>query len=222
MERNEIKSNLIKWIQTTKNTHALMHKSYQSKNNYENLEILGDAYLNFYTVDVLFNKFDTPSEITKHKKVIVSNENLSRVFKEFEIIKYIKLGDSLKPNEISDKIEGDFIESIIGGIYLDSKQDESYKELLNSFIEKCIILDYYQHKIHDYKSYVYEKAQKYNIKINTEYNTEGPDHAVKHICELTVIFQDGKIFKVVQDSNTKKQATQECCKKITEMGILPK
>lgn len=220
MKKEEIREKLFNWLKVTTNNHALMHKSYQSDKNYENLEILGDSYLNFYTVSKLYSKFSSPSEITKHKKGIVSNENLSRVFKEFNLMKYVKLGDSLKPNDISDKIEGDFIESIIGALYLDSRENKEYESLLNAFLDVFIISDFYCHVIHDYKSIVYEKIQRHNIEIITNYTTFGPDHALKHRCELIIKFPKRE-FCVIKTANTKKQAVQECCKEVVSKKILP-
>lgn len=220
MEKNIIKKNIIKWINETKFKEALVHKSLNSEKNYEKLEIIGDAYMNFYTVYFLSSKFSTPSEITNDKKAIVSNENLSKVFEQIELIKYIKLGDSLSFKEVSDKIKGDFIESIIGGIYLDSINNKDYKKILDLFIEKYIIEGFYQSKLYDYKSKVYEIAQKNNIKICCDFKKEGLDHSLSHICNLKLIFESGKTYLLTKKSNTKKQAVQECCKEILNKEIL--
>jgi ribonuclease-3 len=72
---------------------ALTHKSLSSHNN-ERLEFLGDAILNLYVSERLFNTYGSLKEgkLTRFKASIVSRENLHRVAINLELSNHIKLG----------------------------------------------------------------------------------------------------------------------------------
>ena len=57
---------------------AFTHKSTSSSNNYERLEILGDAVLQLYITEILFIKYPKYSEgdITVMRQNLVNSENL--------------------------------------------------------------------------------------------------------------------------------------------------
>ena len=59
---------------------ALTHKSFSAENN-ERLEFLGDALLNLYVTEYLYNRFDSLDEgkLTQFKATIVSRENLNKI-----------------------------------------------------------------------------------------------------------------------------------------------
>ena len=57
---------------------ALTHKSYSATNN-ERLEFLGDAILNLYVSERLFNSYESSKEgkLTRYRASIVSRDNLN-------------------------------------------------------------------------------------------------------------------------------------------------
>ncbi len=59
---------------------ALTHKSFSSEHN-ERLEFLGDALLNLYVTEYLYDRFDSLDEgkLTQFKATIVSRENLTKI-----------------------------------------------------------------------------------------------------------------------------------------------
>ena len=65
---------------------ALTHKSKSSKNNYERMEILGDAVLQLVITDMLFKKYKDSNEgrITVMRQNLVNKNNLRNYIQKFE------------------------------------------------------------------------------------------------------------------------------------------
>ena len=103
---------------------ALTHKSL-AKNNNERLEFLGDAILNLYVSERLFNTYDDLKEgkLTQFKASIVSRENLHTVASKISLAKYIKIGKGERLE--GNSIVGNVLEAVIGAIFLDSSYSET-------------------------------------------------------------------------------------------------
>lgn len=157
---------------------ALTHSSY-SKNNYEKLEFLGDSILDFLVADIIFaNKKFHEQELTRVRASLVSEENLSKVFDKLNIENIVKVGKSCKV--ITRAMKGDFIESILASIYLESGLNECKQFILNNFSLQLV-------DSKDFKSKLQEYAQKYKLEFKYEVNkTEGPAHALKFYIDLYI------------------------------------
>ena len=137
---------------------ALTHKSLSSHNN-ERLEFLGDAILNLYVSERLFNTYGNLKEgkLTRFKASIVSRENLHRVAINLELSNHIKLGkgESLQGNSIL----GNVLEALIGAIFLDSDYSETKNVLDNIFKDDFLKL-VEEEELKDPKSTLQELIQK--------------------------------------------------------------
>lgn len=137
---------------------ALTHKSLSSHNN-ERLEFLGDAILNLYVSERLFNTYGSLKEgkLTRFKASIVSRENLHRVAINLELSNHIKLGkgESLQGNSIL----GNVLEALIGAIFLDSDYSETKNVLDNIFKDDFLKL-IEEEELKDPKSTLQELIQK--------------------------------------------------------------
>ena len=137
---------------------ALTHKSLSSHNN-ERLEFLGDAILNLYVSERLFNTYGSLKEgkLTRFKASIVSRENLHRVAINLELSNHIKLGkgESLQGNSIL----GNVLEALIGAIFLDSDYSETKNVLDNIFKDDFLKL-VEEEELKDPKSTLQELIQK--------------------------------------------------------------
>ena len=137
---------------------ALTHKSLSSHNN-ERLEFLGDAILNLYVSERLFNTYGSLKEgkLTRFKASIVSRENLHRVAINLELSNHIKLGkgESLQGNSIL----GNVLEALIGAIFLDSNYSEAKNVLDNIFKDDFLKL-VEEEELKDPKSTLQELIQK--------------------------------------------------------------
>ena len=101
---------------------SLIHKSFDSKNNNEKLEFLGDRILGFVIAKKLLELYPTDKEGTLDKKLasLVNKKMCLLVCESFELEKYIKTSSSNKKNyKIENKIISDACEAIIGAIFLD-------------------------------------------------------------------------------------------------------
>ena len=137
---------------------ALTHKSLSSHNN-ERLEFLGDAILNLYVSERLFNTYGNLREgkLTRFKASIVSRENLHRVAINLELSNHIKLGkgESLQGNSIL----GNVLEALIGAIFLDSDYSET-KNVLDNIFEDDFLKLVEEEELKDPKSTLQELIQK--------------------------------------------------------------
>lgn len=137
---------------------ALTHKSL-AKNNNERLEFLGDAILNLYVSERLFNTYDDLKEgkLTQFKASIVSRENLHTVASKISLAKYIKIGKGERLE--GNSIVGNVLEAVIGAIFLDSSYSETKTVLDKLFIDDFIRLDE-DKELKDSKSILQELIQK--------------------------------------------------------------
>ena len=103
-------------------TRSLIHKSFDSNNNNEKLEFLGDRILGFVIAKKLLELYPKDKEGILDKKLasLVNKKMCFTVCETFELEKYIKTNSSNKKNsKIENKIISDACEAIIGAIFLD-------------------------------------------------------------------------------------------------------
>ena len=101
---------------------SLIHKSYNSMDNNEKLEFLGDRVLGLVLAKTLLKIYPEEKEGVIDKKFanLVNKKTCLLVAKKIELKKYIITGNSYKGLSRSDgKIIGDGLEALLGAIYLD-------------------------------------------------------------------------------------------------------
>ena len=137
---------------------ALTHKSYSGTNN-ERLEFLGDAILNLYVSERLFNSYDSSNEgkLTRYKASIVSRDNLNLVAQNLNIGGSIKLGKGEKLD--GNSILGNTLEAVIGAIFIDSDYEVTKQILGNLFQDNFLELEE-EGELKDPKSLLQEFIQK--------------------------------------------------------------
>jgi ribonuclease-3 len=137
---------------------ALTHKSLSTINN-ERLEFLGDAVLNLYVSERLFDTYKNLKEgkLTRFKASIVSRENLQSVATEIGLSNHIKLGkgETLEENSIL----GNVLEAIIGAIFLDSSYARTI-EVLDKLFQDNFLELVEEKELKDSKSTLQELLQK--------------------------------------------------------------
>ena len=190
---------------------SVTHKSYNSVNNYEKLEFLGDRILGFVISKKLIELYPNEKEGFLDKKLasLVNKNRCLEVAKIIELEKYILVGNNNKKNKIESKIVADSIEALIGAIYYDRGLEGSEKFILNMW-EKFI--DSSELTIVDSKT----KLQEYSLKkfkllpIYKLVSSSGPKHKPKFT--ISVRLKDTKFFESSGDS--KKKAEQNAAKKL--------
>ncbi len=113
---------------------AFIHSSYINENDNtaesnERIEFLGDSILGHIVAEFLYVNFPDydQGEMTQIKHHFVNTDYLSKIGKEIEIDKYMKLGEGTQKSGLSDSMYEDAIESLVGCIYLDAGLEETAK-----------------------------------------------------------------------------------------------
>ena len=157
---------------------AITHKSYNSKNNYEKLEFLGDRVLGLTISKKLIQLFPNENVGTLDKKLasLVNKNRCLEVGKILKLDKFILIGNANKKiKKIENKIISDCCESIIGSIYLDKGISFTEKFILNIWKDFLLFSD---SKIVDAKTKLQEfSLKKYKIlPVYKVISNTGPRH----------------------------------------------
>ena len=161
---------------------ALHHKSYNKEHNNERLEFLGDAILSSIVSETLYfrNKNDDEGELSKKRESIVSRKNLNEKAKSVFKQEWLKH----KAKNITDNMYGDFLEALIGGIYLEKGYKKTKEFVLKNIIDKKTKST---PKQEDYKGRLIYLLNKENKKVNfVKTDHRGPDHDRLHKVELMI------------------------------------
>ena len=180
---------------------ALTHSSISSNNNYEKLEFLGDSIIYYYTTIWLIRKFPNKNEaeLSIKRSQIINKKKLSKISKSLNLYKHLNIDKNIK---ISDRINCDIFESIIGGIYIDS-DIEVVSNILNNIFNKEIIN---LKKYYDFKGLIislYNKNKISNYQMTSVFNK----NLNFFICQLR--FNN---FIFYGFGRNKKSAEQQCSK----------
>ena len=195
---------------------SLTHKSYNSQNNYEKMEFLGDRILGFVISKKLIELYPKEKEGTLDKKLasLVNKNKCLEIAKNIELEKFILVGNKNSKVKIENKIVSDSIEALIGAIYYDKGFEVTEKFILSNW---KIFMDISNETFIDSKT----KLQEYSLKkfkilpIYKLISIKGPKHKPKFI--ISVKIKDTKIFEGSGES--KKKAEQNAAKKLLESII---
>ena len=156
---------------------AITHKSFDSINNYEKLEFLGDRLLGLIISKKLLSMYPDVKEGLLDKKLasLVNKEKCYEVGTKLKLDEFILIGNNKKSSKVEIKIVSDAIESLIGAIYYEKGFDFVEKFVLNLWKD---LLDSSKITVIDAKT----KLQEYSLKkfkilpIYKLVNTSGPKH----------------------------------------------
>ena len=203
---------------------ALTHRSMGSQNN-ERLEFLGDAVLGMVISSELYKRFPNEKEgvLTRLRSSLVKGETLSEIAAELNLGEYIKLGSGeLKSGGYRRASTlADVVESIIGAIYLDSKEKFGIKKIeeiiLNVFnfrLDKCEP----DGVLKDPKTRLQEHLQSKNLALPsyTVVSISGKEHlqTFKVSCSI-----NGVSNHVVATGASRRKAEQAAAKKALDTLI---
>tara|TARA_B100001245_G_C22865289_1_gene416117 strand:+ start:206 stop:868 length:663 start_codon:yes stop_codon:yes gene_type:complete len=173
-------------------SQSLIHKSFDSENNNEKLEFLGDRVLGFVIAKKLLELYPKDNEGTLDKKLasLVNKKMCLEVCKTFELQKYIKTNMSNRNNyKIEGKIISDACEAIIGAIFIDQgvKVVEKFiLDLWSNYIDNTLqnIVDS-KTRLQEYSLKKFKKLPSYKLIENS-----GPRH--KPIFKVQVKIKNSK------------------------------
>ena len=186
---------------------SLTHKSYNSIDNNEKLEFLGDRVLGLVIAKKLLEIYPNEKEGVLDKKFasLVNKKTCLEVAKKLELHKYIlTLNIKKKKNDIEDKIIADSCESLIGSIYLDKGFQIVEKVIMNLWadnIRRSVVTQIdAKTKLQEFSLKKFKKLPIYKLISNT-----GPRH--QPVFKVAVKLSNTKFF--IGEGKSKKDAQQE-------------
>jgi len=196
----------LKFINTKVLTKSLTHKSYDSKNNNEKIEFLGDRVLGLIIAKKLLEIYPEEREGVLDKKFasLVNKKKCLEIAKKIELEKYILVfNPKNKKIVIEDKVVADCLEALIGAIYLDKGLNYTEKFILNLWSEHITASVVTQidakTKLQEHSLKIFKILPIYKLISNT-----GPRH--KPLFKVAVKLKDS-IFFTAQGAS-KKDAEQ--------------
>ena len=187
-------------------TQSLTHKSFDSKNNNEKIEFLGDRVLGLIIAKKLLEIYPEEKEGILDKKFasLVNKRKCLEIAKKIELEKYILVfNPKNKKIIIEDKVVADCLEALIGAIYLDKGLNFSEKFILNLWSEHITASVVTQidakTKLQEHSLKVFKVLPIYKLISNT-----GPRH--KPLFKVAVKLRDTKFF--TSEGTSKKDAEQ--------------
>ena len=187
-------------------TISLTHKSYDSKNNNEKIEFLGDRVLGLIIAKKLLEIYPEEREGILDKKFasLVNKKKCLEIAKIIELEKYILIfNPKNKKIIIEDKVVADCLEALIGAIYLDKGINFSEKFILNLWnehISATVVTPIdAKTKLQEHSLKIFKVLPIYKLISNT-----GPRH--KPLFKVAVKLQDTQFF--IAEGASKKDAEQ--------------
>ena len=185
---------------------ALTHKSFNSEENNEKIEFLGDRVLGLIIAKKLLEIYPDEKEGILDKKFasLVNKKTCLEIAKKLELEKYIlTFNPKNKKIKIEDKVISDSCEALIGAIYLDKGFTIVEKIILelwkNKISESVVTPIDAKTKLQELSLKKFKKLPIYKLISNT-----GPRH--KPLFKIAVKLQNTKFF--IADGNSKKDAEQ--------------
>ena len=195
---------------------SLTHKSFDTKNNNEKIEFLGDRVLGLVIAKKLLEIYPDEKEGILDKKFasLVNKKTCLQIAKKINLEKYIlTFNPNNKKIKIEDKIISDSCEALIGAIYLDKNLAVAEKVILdlwkNHIKESVITQIDAKTTLQELTLKNFKKLPIYKLISNT-----GPRH--KPLFKIGVKLPNTKYF--FGSGKSKKDAEQnaaiECLKSI--------
>ena len=195
---------------------SLTHKSYDSVNNNEKIEFLGDRVLGLIIAKKLLEIYPQEKEGILDKKFasLVNKRKCLEIAKKIELEKYILIfNPKNKKIVIEDKIVADCLEALIGAIYLDKGLNFTEKFVLNLWSEhiRASIVTQIdaKTKLQEYSLKIFKVLPIYKLISNT-----GPRH--KPLFKVAVKLKDTKFFTAqgVSKKDAEQNAASLCYESI--------
>lgn len=190
--------------------------------NNERLEYLGDAILDAILSEYLYKKFPEASEgeLTKLRSRIANRSTLNKLALSMDINNLII--SHINNNSSSINIYGDALEALIGALFIDKGYLRTKKFIISYLLTDHVDLNRLIKTETDYKSQVFQWAQKLQKQVSFNYN-EDYDSVKKKYVFTAVLRIDNEIFGEGSGSS-KKEAEQEASlnavRKINSIGFI--
>ena len=189
---------------------GLTHKSYNSINNNEKIEFLGDRVLGLVISEKLLEIFPNEKEGTLDKKFasLVNKNKCFQIAKVINLENFILTSNNNKKNiKIADKIISDSLEALIGALFIDQGLNAVKKFILSLWKDhidaSSITFVDAKTQLQEYSLKKYKKLPIYRLLENS-----GPRH--KPIIKVSVKLETTKFIEA--KGSSKKDAEQKAAK----------
>jgi len=196
---------------------SLTHKSYDSKNNNEKIEFLGDRVLGLVIAKKLLEIYPEEREGILDKKFasLVNKKKCLEIANKIELEKYILVfNPKNKKIIIEDKVIADCLEALIGAVYLDKGLNYTENFILNLWSEHIAASVVTQidakTKLQEYSLKVFKVLPVYKLISNM-----GPRH--KPLFKVAVKLKNTKFFTA--QGSSKKDAEQNAATLCLESSL---
>jgi ribonuclease III len=198
---------------------SLTHKSFDSKNNNEKIEFLGDRVLGLIIAKRLLEIYPDEKEGILDKKYasLVNKRKCLEIAKKIELEKYILIfNPKNKKIIIEDKVVADCLEALIGAIYLDKGLNFTEKLILNLWSEhitaSVVTLIDSKTKLQEYSLKTFKTLPIYKLISNT-----GPRH--KPLFKIAVKIKNTKFFtaKGASKKDAEQNAASLCLESVLKI-----
>lgn len=192
---------------------ALTHSSYVNENkgshcdDNERLEFFGDAIIEFFVSEHLFNKHKSSKEgdLTKTRASMVCEPSLALCARKIKLGEHLFMGrgEEASGGRERDSITSDAFEALVAAIFLDGGEKASNRFLFEFLLKPLENEDLF----FDAKTKLQEKIQKIDGAVlrYEMVGEEGPSHA--KVFEAAVFFNDKEIGR--GKGHSKKAAQQQ-------------
>ncbi len=137
---------------------ALTHSSYVNENrskdrtleDNERFEFFGDAIIEFYVSEYLFNKYETfpEGDMTKLRASMVCEQSLAECARQIKLGAFMRMGKGEERTGGRERasVTSDAFEALVAAIYLDSKGTDKvrkfiYEHLIKGLKDKTLFFD---------------------------------------------------------------------------------
>ena len=140
--------------------------------NNERLEYLGDAVLDTILSDYLFVRYPDADEgtMTKTRSRLVNREILNQTARKMGLHKL--LVTQIANQKSTRHLYGDALEALTGAVFIDKGYKKARKFIIGRVLEEFVDLKTIIETDNDYKSLLFEWAQKTRSSVVFSYNEE--------------------------------------------------
>ena len=190
---------------------ALTHPSYPKQHseytkNYQRLEFLGDAILDFVITEELYELYpqDTEGQLANYRAALVNGAVLGSLASDIKAEEFIRLSDAEynAGGNRKESILEDVLEALIGAIYLDGGMEETRQFILKLYGEVGDLLERFlphQNPKGQLQEFIHQKDPDASLRYEMV-GTEGPDHMKRFTVEVYV---DDKLWGTGNGSSKK-------------------
>ncbi|MBE0678370.1 MAG: ribonuclease III [Bacteroidales bacterium] len=183
--------------------------------NNERLEYLGDAVLDIILAEYLFGKFPNADEgtLTKIRSRLVNREILNQA--AFKMGIDTLLVTHVVNNRVSRHLYGDALEALTGAIFIDKGYRKTRKFVIGKLMKTYIDLEKVIETDSDYKSLLFEWAQKEKKPVIFSFSEEYDFDQKQSLFSATLTIENKIMGK--GSGTSKKEAEQEASQQAWEI-----